>query len=119
LATKADVMILDKTGTLTTGEFKVLNAETVSKIYGTNEILALMAGIEGGSSHPIAQSIVGYAENKGVKPINFDSINVVSGAGVEGEANGHRYELISQKAFGQNIEFDVPKGATVSYLVEE
>ena len=119
LATKADVMILDKTGTLTTGEFKVLNAETVSKIYSTSEILALMAGIEGGSSHPIAQSIVGYAENKGIKPINFDSINVVSGAGVEGEANGHRYELISQKAFGQNIEFDVPKGATVSYLVEE
>ncbi len=119
LATKADVMILDKTGTLTTGEFKVLNAETVSEIYSTNEILALMAGIEGGSSHPIAQSIVGYAENKGVKPINFDSIDVVSGAGVEGEANGHRYELISQKAFGQNIEFDVPKGATVSYLVEE
>ncbi|WP_424310904.1 copper-translocating P-type ATPase, partial [Carnobacterium sp.] len=119
LATKADVMILDKTGTLTTGEFKVLNAETVSEIYSTSEILALMAGIEGGSSHPIAQSIVGYAENKGIKPINFDSINVVSGAGVEGEANGHRYKLISQKAFGQNIEFDVPKGATVSYLVEE
>ncbi|UJF16809.1 cadmium-translocating P-type ATPase (plasmid) [Jeotgalibaca sp. MA1X17-3] len=119
LATKADVMILDKTGTLTTGEFKVLNAETLSNRYSVDEVLALMAGIEGGSSHPIAQSIVSYAENKEVKPTTFSSINVISGAGVEGETNGRLYELISQKAFGKTIEFDIPKGATVSYLVEE
>ncbi len=119
LATKADVMILDKTGTLTTGEFKVLNAESLSKDYHTDEILALMAGIEGGSSHPIAQSIVDFAGKKGIKSINFDSIEVVSGAGVEGESNGHRYKLISQKAFGKKVDFDIPKGATVSFLVED
>ena len=119
LATKADVMILDKTGTLTTGEFKVLNAESLSKDYSKDEVIALMSGIEGGSSHPIAQSIVGFAEKQKVKPINFDSINVVSGAGVEGEANGRRYELISQKAFGQKVDFEIPKGSTVSLLVEE
>lgn len=119
LVTKADVMILDKTGTLTTGEFKVLNGDSLSSEYSKNEVLALMAGIEGGSSHPIAQSIIGYADQKGVKPVRFNSIEVVSGAGVKGEANGHHYELISQKAFGKPVDYDSPVGATVSFLVEE
>lgn len=93
--------------------------ESLSKDYSEEEVLALMSGIEGGSSHPIAQSIVGFAEKQKVKPINFDSIQVVSGAGVEGKANGRRYELISQKAFEQKVDFEVPKGSTVSLLVEE
>lgn len=118
LANNADVMILDKTGTLTTGEFKVLNLETLNDKYTPDEVAALMAGIEGGSSHPIAQSIIHYAEKQGVQPIPFDSIDVVSGAGVEGNANGHKYALISQKAFGKDVASDVPKGATLSILVE-
>ena len=118
LATKADVMILDKTGTLTTGEFKVLNIDRLSDQYTKEEVISLMAGIEGGSSHPIAQSIIRHAEQQDVTPVSFDSIDVISGAGVEGEANGHRYELISQKAFGQKLDIDVPKGATLSILVE-
>lgn len=118
LATNADVMILDKTGTLTTGEFKVLNVELLSDNYTKDEVIALMAGIEGGSSHPIAQSIIRHAENQNISPVEFDSIDVISGAGVEGEANGHKYELISQKAFGKNLDIDIPKGATLSVLVE-
>lgn len=119
LTTKADVMILDKTGTLTTGEFKVLNVESLSENYTTDEIVSLMAGIEGGSSHPIAQSIIAYAENQKVKALNFDSIDVIAGAGVEGKVNGRHYELISEKAHGQEVNFDIPKGATVSFLIED
>lgn len=118
LATKADVMVLDKTGTLTTGEFKVLNVTNLNSNYTEEQITALLAGIEGGSSHPIAQSIVQYAEQKGLKPVSFDSIEVISGAGVEGEANGHRYQLLSQKAYGKTLDIETPKGATVSILVE-
>ncbi|MDN7243871.1 copper-translocating P-type ATPase [Planococcus sp. N017] len=119
LANKANVMILDKTGTLTTGEFKVLNMETRDDQHTEAEIAALMAGIEGGSSHPIAQSIIHYAEKQGIQPARFDSIDVVPGAGVEGNANGRKYELISQKAFGKDVAVDVPKGATLSILVED
>lgn len=119
LATKSDVMILDKTGTLTTGEFKVLKVESLSDHYSVAEVTALMAGIEGGSSHPIAQSIVTYAQEQRIQPVRFDSITVVSGAGVEGEADGSRYQLISQKAFGRELDMDVPKGATLSVLVAE
>ncbi|MFR6597879.1 MAG: heavy metal translocating P-type ATPase, partial [Lactococcus raffinolactis] len=118
LTTNADVMVLDKTGTLTTGEFKVLDVELFNDKYAKDEIVALLSGIEGGSSHPIAQSIISYAEQQGIRPVSFDSIDVMSGAGVEGQSNGHRYQLISQKAYGRNLDMDIPKGATISVLVE-
>ncbi|HGA4174661.1 TPA: heavy metal translocating P-type ATPase [Streptococcus agalactiae] len=118
LTTKADVMVLDKTGTLTTGEFKVLDVTVLSDKYSEEEITGLLAGIEAGSSHPIAQSIVNHAEAKGIKSVSFDSIEIVSGAGIEGEAKGHHYQLISQKAYGKALRMDIPKGATLSILVE-
>ncbi|MBF0714675.1 heavy metal translocating P-type ATPase [Gemelliphila palaticanis] len=118
IAQDADVMILDKTGTLTTGEFKVLNVELFNNKYNKEEIIALLAGIEGGSSHPIAQSIISFAKQQDIRPASFESIDVISGAGVEGKAGGHRYQLISQKAYGRNLDMDIPKGATLSVLVE-
>ena len=118
IAQDADVMILDKTGTLTTGEFKVLDVKLLNNKYKKEEIIALLAGIEGGSSHPIAQSIISFAEQQDIRPASFDSIDVISGAGVEGKSNGHRYQLISQKAYGRNLDMDIPKGATLSVLVE-
>src|SRR5699024_7800264 len=118
-AKKSDVMILDKTGTLTTGEFKVLNVNSLSDNYAEEEISALMAGIEAGSSHPIAQSIIAHSENEEVKPVHFDSVDVLSGEGVKGQANNKQYELVSQKAYDKEIDVDVPKGATVSILVED
>ncbi|CAC9932680.1 copper-exporting ATPase [Aedoeadaptatus coxii] len=118
IAQDADVMILDKTGTLTTGEFKVLDVELFNEKYTKEEIISLLAGIEGGSSHPIAQSIISFADQEGISPVSFDSIDVISGAGVEGKANGHQYQLISQKAYGRNLDMDISKGATLSVLVE-
>lgn len=118
IAQDADVMILDKTGTLTTGEFKVLDVKLLNEKYTKEEIISLLAGIEGGSSHPIAQSILSFADQEGISPVSFDSIDVISGAGVEGKANGHQYQLISQKAYGRNLDIDIPKGATLSVLVE-
>ena len=118
IAQDADVIILDKTGTLTTGEFKVLDVKLLNDKYTKEEIIALLSGIEGGSSHPIAQSIISFADEQGIRPASFDSIDVISGSGVEGKAGEHRYQLISQKAYGRNIDMDIPKGATLSVLVE-
>ena len=118
LASKADVMVLDKTGTLTTGDFKVLALDTLTDKYSETEIASLMAGIEAGSSHPIAQSIIDYTQGLGIKAASFESLNVISGSGIEGHTNSHHYQLISQKAFNQDIHYELPTGATLSILVE-
>ena len=121
LATRADVMVLDKTGTLTTGDFKVLKIETVGDHYSKNEITALLSGIEAGSSHPIAKSIVSYVDDQEIEPVNFDSIEIIKGAGVEGWVKGKHYQLISKKALNQDQEFEAetPPSATLSVLVED
>ena len=49
-----------------------------------------------------------------MSPVSFDSIDVISGAGVEGKTNGYQYQLISQKAYGRNLDMDIPKGATLN-----
>ena len=83
------------------------------------DILALLAGIEAGSSHPIAQSIIDYAKEKNVSPINFDSAEVVSGQGVTGTSQGAKYALISLKAYGQATSIEVLQGATMSVLTKD
>lgn len=117
-ANKADVMILDKTGTLTTGEFKVLELFILDKNYTEDEFVSLIGGIESGSSHPIAQSIVNYLKEKDIIPTNFDSVDVISGSGVEGRTKGKTYKLISEKAYGKKLDLELPIGATLSILVE-
>lgn len=118
LTTKADHMILDKTGTLTTGQFKVLQVDTLTQNTSEEDIIALLAGIESGSSHPIAESIVQYADEKDIKAKSFDSSDVVSGEGVVGKLDGKTYKLVSLKAYGSELELDLPAGATTSVLTE-
>ncbi len=117
LTTKADYMILDKTGTLTTGEFKVLDIQVFSDSMSNNEFISLLAGIESGSSHPIAQSIIDYAQNEDIQAATFENIQTISGAGIKGDHKGKEYRLISQKAWGQDINIVTPAGATLSLLI--
>ena len=116
LTSKADYMVLDKTGTLTTGEFNVLDTQILDDSLSNEEFLGLLAGIESGSSHPIAQSIVNYVDSQDIEPFNFDDTSVISGEGVKGNYQGKEYQLISQKAFKENLDINSPAGATVSIL---
>lgn len=118
LTSKADVIVLDKTGTLTSGKFEVLDTNIMDESYSEEEILSILSGIESGSSHPIAQSIISYVDEKGIKSAKFDSTDVISGEGVGGVYKGNEYKLISEKAYGKDIDIEVPKGATLSLLTE-
>lgn len=119
LTTKADVIVLDKTGTLTTGEFKVMDVNVLDDRLSKEEVLALLAGIEAGSSHPIAQSIVDYVHEQNIQEVEFSSIEIIVGQGIAGVYEGNEYQLISQKTYGQSIHVDVPTGATLSILTKD
>lgn len=119
LTTKSETMILDKTGTLTTGEFKVLKVDSLDGTYSEEELLSLMAGIEAGSSHPIAQSIMSYVSDENIESANFNSTEVISGEGVKGVHQGSEYALISQKAYAENIDIEMLPGATISILIKD
>jgi Cu+-exporting ATPase len=61
----ADVIFLDKTGTLTTGRPRVARVEN-GEAAGIDEVLRLAASAEQFSPHPLAKAIVAYARERGV-----------------------------------------------------
>lgn len=63
---KIKALALDKTGTITTGELKVDSVISAGKLK-QSQILSLAAGLESGSNHIIAQSIITLAEQKNIK----------------------------------------------------
>lgn len=79
LARNVDVVLFDKTGTLTTGE------QGVVKIVGDDEesLLAIAAGIENDSEHPIAKAVVAKAKDMKIKPKQAKNFNALEGRGAQ------------------------------------
>ncbi|MEU6671172.1 heavy metal translocating P-type ATPase [Streptomyces sp. NPDC046727] len=85
---KVDTIVLDKTGTVTTGRMTLLGVHTAE---GTDEadVLRLAGALEHSSEHPIAQAVAaGAASRVGTLPVPEDFANV-PGLGVQGIVDGH------------------------------
>lgn len=89
---KADYVVFDKTGTLTKGEFGVSNVipTTGSSL---DEVLRIAVSIEKHSSHVIGQSIVRYAENKGIQKTEAGKIKNIAGKGMTAVLGGTEYAV--------------------------
>jgi Cu+-exporting ATPase len=86
---KVDVLLLDKTGTVTAG--KPALARIVAGPGATEEeILGLAAGLERGSEHPLASAILAGARGRGIDPPGAARFGYRPGLGVEGEVGGRR-----------------------------
>lgn len=75
---------LDKTGTITSGEFKVHNVETVASNVSSSQLLSMAATIEAVSNHPIATSIVSEAKDQGLAVEPSDFVQELAGEGMVG-----------------------------------
>ena len=82
---QVDTIVLDKTGTVTTGEMSVVRITPVEGM-ASDELLRLAAGVELGSEHPIAAAIVGAARHLDLAdPIDFVAL---AGVGARAEVEG-------------------------------
>ena len=81
---------LDKTGTITSGEFKVHNVKTVGSHVSSGQLLSMAAAIEAVSTHPIATSIVSEAKNQGLTVEPSDFVQELAGEGMVGMADGQQ-----------------------------
>ena len=81
---------LDKTGTITSGEFKVHNVETVGSHVSSGQLLSMAAAIEAVSTHPIATSIVSEAKDQGLTVEPSDFVQELAGEGMVGMADGQQ-----------------------------
>ena len=81
---------LDKTGTITSGEFKVQNVETVGSHVSNAQSLSMASAIEAVSTHPIATSIVSEAKEQGITVEASDFVQELAGEGMVGMVDGQQ-----------------------------
>ncbi len=89
---QVDTLVVDKTGTLTEGKPKLATVTSVAGIED-HELLALAAGLEKNSEHPLAQAIVDGAVARGVEPAAAAEFESLTGKGVVGRVAGRRVAL--------------------------
>jgi Cu+-exporting ATPase len=100
---KIDTVVVDKTGTLTLG--KPALTDFACEGMDEAEALALVAGVEQLSEHPIATAIVQGAKARGVTPARAEGFDAVNGLGVEARIGG-RAVLVGSRAFLQQRGVD-------------
>ncbi len=89
---KVDLLIVDKTGTLTEGRPR-LTSVMANEDISQDVLLGLAAGLERGSEHPLAAAIVAGAQDRKVAIAEVANFQSITGKGVTGEADGVRIAL--------------------------
>ncbi|MFD7298655.1 heavy metal translocating P-type ATPase [Streptomyces sp. NPDC059897] len=104
---KVDTIVLDKTGTVTTGRMALLGAHTAEGVERA-EVLRLAGALEHASEHPIAQAVAtGAAAEVGTLPTPEDFVNV-AGLGVQGVVDGHAV-LVGREQLLKQWEIHLPE----------
>ncbi len=82
-----DAIVLDKTGTITQGKPSVTDLLTQEGV-SERELVALAAGLEHQSEHPLAQAVLEYADDHGIEPCEVSDFKAVFGRGIEAVHKG-------------------------------
>ncbi|CRH20094.1 heavy metal translocating P-type ATPase [Carnobacterium maltaromaticum] len=126
-AKKIDSILMDKTGTLTEGAFKVHTVESLTKEYSEEQILAYFAALERTSTHPLAVGILTKAEAEKVTiPVATETKNM-PGIGLSGKINQEEISIVTAAYLEKmGIVYDkkhfeelASLGNSISYLVRK
>ncbi len=125
---KVDVLVIDKTGTITEGKPVLKNVIAIDQKYNVNDLLKYAASLEKSSEHPLAHAIVQGAEKEGItlsQVTNFDSI---TGKGIKGVIDNLEITIGNRKLleeFSINLDTELSdkvsdlqiKGETVMFII--
>ncbi|WP_329117727.1 heavy metal translocating P-type ATPase [Streptomyces sp. NBC_01353] len=105
---KVDTIVLDKTGTVTTGRMTLIKVHTADGVDET-DVLRLAGALEHSSEHPIAQAVAtGAAAKVGTLPTPEDFANI-PGLGVQGVVEGHAV-LVGREKLLEEWAMELPGG---------
>lgn len=124
---KVEVLIIDKTGTITEGKPTVEKVVALDSEFSEDEVLQLIASVNALSEHPLAEATVKYAKEKTIVLTNAESFNSVTGKGVTAFVNGKKVAIGNDKlmieenaeistSVKSQIEKEQELGKTVSYV---
>ena len=115
---KVDTIVVDKTGTLTEGKPRLVGVIAASNVR-EEEVLALVAGLERGSEHPLAAAVLAGAAERGVTPAMVAAFQSVTGQGVTGVAGGRRVALGNLRLLAEQGVDPAPLATRAEALREE
>lgn len=127
IAQHIDYVMMDKTGTLTEGNFSVNHYESFKNDLSNDTILSLFASLENQSNHPLAISIVDFAKSKNVSFTNPQDVNNIPGVGLEGLIDNKTYKITNVSYLDKHkLNYDddlftklAQQGNSISYLIED
>lgn len=105
-----DVVIFDKTGTITEGKFDLIDVELVNKNEDfEKDFLPLIASIEQFSEHPLGSAVVRFAETKNIELFETKDVEILKGLGISGKVVGKvtfvgNQKLVSEKSIDKHLE---------------
>lgn len=122
-----DVVIIDKTGTVTEGKPSVEKVISVNPDFSENDVLEKIVALNSSSEHPLAQATLRYGQEKKVIVQPISSFEAVTGKGVIGKLKEEKLALGNQKlmehvkakidpALDEQVKSAQKQGKTVSYL---
>lgn len=88
-----NVIVVDKTGTLTLGKPQLTDIEVFSKDISSDEILGAVRAIEQASEHPLAEALAKGIEQRGIKSIGIENFQAATGKGVMADVNGSKFAI--------------------------
>lgn len=104
LMTQLKIVVMDKTGTMTKGVFKVQEVKPVG--IEANELARLTAALESKSTHPVATAIIEYA-GKGFETVTVENVEEIAGHGLKGTVKGKEMLAGNAKLLRKfNVSFD-------------
>jgi len=102
-------VVLDKTGTVTTGEFEVFDCH-VSEGQSKEELLKVTLSGEATSNHPIAKSLTEYCKSQGATAKETEEFDEIPGLGIRFEIDGNKFTVGSR----WNVITDLPGSVIVT-----
>jgi len=106
LMEKVDVLVVDKTGTLTEGKPRLLTVEPFAELPAA-ELLRLAASVEGASEHPLAHALVEGARERGIPLAHVAQFTSTTGGGVTGRVEGRQVSVGSLRFLEETgVAFD-------------
>jgi P-type Cu+ transporter len=117
LLEKIDVLVVDKTGTLTSGKPNVVSISTKSNL-DENEVLRFAASLEKFSEHPLANAIVKEAESRNLLLKNVENFESETGRGVRGVIDGKFIKVQSAKTENSNTAIEIVLNEDIIGVIE-
>jgi Cu2+-exporting ATPase len=125
-----DIVIIDKTGTVTEGKPSVEKVISITKSLSDDEVLQKIISLNSSSEHPLAQATMRYGAGRNLEVLPVSDFEAVTGKGVTGMLHGKKLTLGNEKLMKEihavisaelknEVGSEQKLGKTVSYLSED